>query len=102
MGYLLWNASTGAHSGQYDPHCPLTSVSCVIGKENVSIILSIMSHWTKSEISYVTSLWNTSHRKFCFSSNVTCKLLICLSVRLHVFTSFPCCGLDLSIHVHVP
>ena len=34
-GYWLWNASTGRHSTQYDPHCPLTSVGCIINKQNV-------------------------------------------------------------------
>ena len=36
-GVWLWNASTGRHTTQCDPHCPLTSVHCVIGKQNVSV-----------------------------------------------------------------
>ena len=42
VGYWLWNASTGKHSSQYDPHCPLISVGCIIGKENVSCIYPIL------------------------------------------------------------
>ncbi len=36
-GFLLWNASTGVHYGQHQPHIPLVSVGCIFNGTNVSV-----------------------------------------------------------------
>ena len=58
---MLWNASTGAHTTQYDPHCPLTSVGCIINCNNVSLdhsSSSLMKHRKRCELHVVVILWN--------------------------------------------
>ncbi len=39
VGYWIWNPCTGSHYGQYEPHCPLISVGCIIDNTNVSFHL---------------------------------------------------------------
>jgi coiled-coil and C2 domain-containing protein 2A len=49
-GYWLWNASTGTHTTQFDPHCPLTSVGCVINSQNVWA--NVQEHSSPGRISF--------------------------------------------------
>ena len=35
--YWLWNARTGVHYDQCEPHVPLISVGCVFNDSNVSL-----------------------------------------------------------------
>lgn len=38
--YLIWNPCSGHFYAQFDTFCPLKSVSCLIGPDNVSITIS--------------------------------------------------------------
>ena len=38
--YLIWNPCSGHFYGQFDTFCPLKSVGCLIGPDNVSITIS--------------------------------------------------------------
>lgn len=41
--YMIWNPCTGHFYGQFDTFCPLKSVGCLIGPDNVSINISSQS-----------------------------------------------------------
>lgn len=38
---MFWNASNGDHFRQHDAHCPLQSIGCLIGRENVSKVFQL-------------------------------------------------------------
>ncbi|EDV23074.1 uncharacterized protein TRIADDRAFT_28071 [Trichoplax adhaerens] len=63
--FMFWNASTGDHFRQHDAHCPLQSIGCLIGRDNV--YANIQSNDIPSRMSMDTT--NTKLWKPFFNSS---------------------------------